>query len=494
MQPKPKLPGPKPGLKPAPGKAPLKPKGPAPAGARPATTRPYGASAPVARRPGMARKPNFIFLGGAAAMVLGFILPWFSVSVGPTSLNWGGWELPIQFNKLLRPFLDLADKAMEPGDPDRGKLDAMKTALSSLYAVYLIPVLCSAGVVDELLAFKKGRNWWWMRAIAAASPIIAFVVVATAFGALVAEIGVGGGGATDPEGGQAVGKDGPSVFSVLGFGVYVSFAGFAAATVGIFLVPKVPKAAEPGAAPAARPAGRPGGVTAVRAASSIRKAPVPGAAPAGPALQAEAQAVEVEAAAAEPAPQAVPAEAAAQPEPEPAPAGPPPNATTPRAAAVQILALAANVEAELAVDRLDKARAAAGKLLGEGSRADIDAWMTSPLPVTDFAAQMAEVADLVGSNAKLAQGVIKCAQFALKAADGSFTEGAQIVLDTLQQQFPAPQPVPAPPAAIAPAPPPIQTAPPPVYAPAPPPAGYAPAPPPAAPGVALPRQRRRRPM
>ncbi|MCL4731031.1 MAG: hypothetical protein KJ044_11420 [Planctomycetes bacterium] len=243
--------------------------------------------------------------------------------------------------------------------------------------------------------------------------------------------------------------------------------------------PAVPQRAAPPGAP------RPRGNTSVRVAPSVR-AKAPGAPkPAAVAESAPApEPVPQPEPASEPAPEPTP-EPVPEPEPEPQPAGPPPNATSPKAAAVQILALAASVEPELAPARLEKARAAVTRLLGEGSRADIDLWTASPLSVNDFAAQMAEVADLVGGNAKLAQGVVKCAQFALKGADGGYSDAAQAVLDALQQQFPAPAPAPAP----VPAPPPVYA---PAPVPAPPPAGYAAAPPPAAPGVALPRQRRRR--
>lgn len=480
MQPKPKLPG----AKPLGGKSPLG-AGPRPAtarpagapGARPAAPRPYGA-APGAAAPGKAKGPralNYIFLGGAAAMVLGFILPWFSVSAGPISLSWGGWELPIQFNKLLRPFLDLADKVMEPGDPERAKVDAMRTALSSLYAVYLIPLLCGAGVVEELTAFKKGRNWWWMRAIAAASPVIAFLVVLIAFGALVAAVGGGGGGESSGPASSSSGSGGPSAFSVLGFGVYVSFAGFVAAVVGIFIAPK-PKDVQAATGLPARPARPPmgaqrtGGNTSVRMAPSVRMKQQ-----AGPVPQPEAAAG---------LPQA---DTGRAPQGQ-APQEPPPM--TPKYAAILLLQLAASIEPEHAPARLQKAAAAAGKLLGEGAAAQIAQTMAAPAEIQDFAAQVADLAGHVSGNAKLAQGVVKCASYALKGADGSMSEAAMGVLGEFENHFgaavaPAPAPMPAPPA-YAPAPPPMP-APPPVYAPAPPPMGQAP-------GLALPRQRKRRPF
>jgi len=475
MQPKPKLPA----GKPLPGKGPALASGkpavarPAakPGAAKPMAARPYGAAAaPVAAGKNKGpRALNFIFLGGAAAMILGFILPWFSISTGTTSLNWGGWELPIQFNKLLGPFIDLADKMLKPGDPGRDDLDAMKTALTSLYAVYLIPILCSAGVVEELISFKKGRNWWWMRAVAAASPIIAFIVVSIAFGALLAQVGGGSGGGADPETTSTATRDGPSVFSVLGFGVYVSFAGFAAAVAGIFIAPK-PKEAAAGTAAPTRPARPPMGAPRVRGAASVRMAPSVNHAPTETA---------------EP-PAALPqADTVRAPQGE-APEQAPP--LTPKRAAIHLLALVASIEPEVAPQRLQKAAIAAGKLLGDSAVAEISTNMAQPVAVHDLPAQVAELAAHVAGNAKLAQGTLKCAIYALKGADGGLSEPAQAAISELEAHFgplpaPAPAPMPAPPPVYAPAPPPMQA-----------PAGYAPAPPPMqAPGPALPRPRRRPP-
>lgn len=451
MQPKPKLPGPKGPAKPLPGKAPGA-AGPRPAMARPgagprpagmASARPYG-HAPVGRARGGVQH-RFLMLGIPFLVLNGLGL------------------LAITLLVLIL-FVIIGSVATEAGGSGAGGMIAGLAGLIVVVCLMFLGYVITAGI----LCIKGRPVGWWM------------AMVYSGIGALLQVIGLLLA-LTGPKGGEGI------VSPLIGFlfsagiitlGIFdmkAYKAKQAAAPQGGQPMPVQPRMGPPGAPAAPRPRGN----TSVRMAPSARMK-----APGAPAPAPEAAPAMAEPVAEQFAEQVVEA---------PQPAGPPPNATHPKAAAVQILALAANVEPELAPARLEKARAAATKLLGEGSSADMDAWMTSPLPVADFGAQMAEVADLVGGNAKLAQGVIKCAQFALKAADGSYTDAAQAALDAMQQQFPAPQPVQAPPAAVAPAPPPIQAAPPPVYAPAPPPAGIAAAPPPAAPGVALPRQRKRRP-
>lgn len=462
MQPKPKLPGPKGPAKPLPGEAPgaagLRPAmarpgaGPRPAGAagaRPATARPYGHALPAPARGRPVHR--FLMLG----------IPYLALN-----------GLGLLVVLLLVLFLVIFTGNIATQNPGVGGGLAGAIAAMAVVVLVLVLLFLAYVIVAGILCIKGKVAGWWM------------AMAHSGLGAMFQVIGLLGSLSGPSDGGE---------LAVGGIGLLVSGG---LLTLGIFDMKafKAKLAGRSGAMAAtgdgARPplpppsGARPRGNTSVRMAPSVRMKQQ-----AGPAHQAQAPV---------PLPQAdtvrapqnqAPAEPPA--EPEPRPAGPPPNATNPKAAAVQILALAANVEPDLAPARLEKARAAATRLLGEGSRADMDAWMASPLPVSDVAAQMADVSGLVGGNAKLAQGVIKCAQYALKDADGSYTEAALSVLATLQQQFPAPAPPPPP--VVAPAPPPIQTAPPPVYAPPPPPAGIAVAPPPAAPGVALPRQRRRRP-
>lgn len=202
-------------------------------------------------------------------MLLGFILPWISIGAGPLSLSWGGWQLPIEINKLLASFIEMASQSAEPGDESLADLKAVKSTSTTLYAIYLIPIACLAAGIEEFISFKKGRNTWWLRSLAAASPLIAFIVVLIAFTALANQLG--GTSPSSPDSSSDVG-----VFDILGAGVYVSFLGFLATVVSIFVHPKPkgenalayppPRRRPPVPAPVggARPRVSPGGPRPVR--------------------------------------------------------------------------------------------------------------------------------------------------------------------------------------------------------------------------------------
>lgn len=247
---------------------------PRPAAARPAAPQagpaPYGQQVPEGPK---SRTPNYVFLGGAVAMTLGFFLPWISIDLLIVKMNWGGYELPGKFME----FVGLAERMADPGTPEYQQIQDVKGRGTFLYAMYLIPLLCLAAGIEELLAFKKARNFWWLRAIAAASPIIAFITVLIAFSGLSDPAG----GASS--GGSSGGGDSSILFKILGIGVWISLLGFMAATAGIFTSPK-PKSAQAAVARrprppgAPRPAAAPGGV-----APRPQAGPRPPAGPRGPA-------------------------------------------------------------------------------------------------------------------------------------------------------------------------------------------------------------------
>lgn len=190
---------------------------------------------------------------------------------------------------------------------------------------------------------------------------------------------------------------------------------------------------------------------------------------------------------------AYPAQAAAQPAPQPLPmadtvlqhqpaqqmedpAAPPAPAQsdmmTPKQAGIELLALVASCEPQLAPDRLRRASVAAAKLMGETARPEIQQWLSGPAQVYDIAAQLGHLMPYVAGNAKLAAGLMKCASYTLKDSDGTFSAIAQQVMALLESGLAAP-PIDAPP----------------VLAPPPPAVGHA------APqgGARMPSQRRRRP-
>ncbi len=195
-----------------------------PEAAGPAPEMPYGAQPEERTGP---RKANIVFLIGAFAMFVGFFLPWISIDLYVMTLNIGGYELPGKFNS----FVDLAVQAQENiANPDAKQMADLEQARSMrsrgtfLYSIYLIPLLTLAVAIEEFLAMRKGRNWWWARAIAAASPIIAYITVWIAFADLAET-------AAPSASRDASASD---IFKIIGAGVYISFLGFVLATVGIF--------------------------------------------------------------------------------------------------------------------------------------------------------------------------------------------------------------------------------------------------------------------
>jgi len=140
---------------------------------------------------------------------------------------------------------------------------------------------------------------------------------------------------------------------------------------------------------------------------------------------------------------------------------------TPKQAGIELLALVASCEPQLAPDRLRRASVAAGRLLGEGAQPAIQQWLSGPAQVYDISAQLGHLMPYVATNARLAAGLLKCSSYTLKDHDGSFSAIGQQVMALLEANLSAaaPAPMPAPPA--------IQAAPP----------G----------GARLPSQRRRRP-
>lgn len=212
------------------------PAQPAPV-ARPQASAPYGVSA-VSGTPGsgrMKRGANIVFIIGAAAMFLGFFLPWISIDAGIMTMNWGAYQMPYAFNSLLDMLINILKDVTDPeGKKTLEQLKDVRARGNFLYVVYLIPALTLGAVVEEFFALGRGRNSWWLRALAATSPIIAFIAVTIAFSGLES---------SQPK--QSRPDSNPfELFKLLSTGFYISAAGFLVATAGIFTSPKA-KAAQP---------------------------------------------------------------------------------------------------------------------------------------------------------------------------------------------------------------------------------------------------------
>jgi hypothetical protein len=214
------------------------------------------------------RGPNFIFLGGAAAMTIGFFLPWISIGMHTTQLNFGGYELPGKFIALIDMSLSMV-KSLET-EESMEKLSGLRSRAGLLYAIYLIPVLCVLGAIEELTALNKGRNWWWVRAVAAASPVIAFVAIALAFSGFGAPLGEG----AYPSPSQGATSSEHSAFDFIGFGVWVTALGFVAAIVGTIVSPK-PRSWSAGEQPRSHPPGPPRPAVVPAAQPPVIRPPVP---------------------------------------------------------------------------------------------------------------------------------------------------------------------------------------------------------------------------
>lgn len=203
---------------------------------------PFGVAAPQGVGP---RKVNFVFLAGAALLIFGFMTPWISIE-GVIRIS--GFQIPYLFNKLASAMGDKSGQFLV------------------LYFMYFIPLACLVAVVDEFVSAGKGKNRWYLRLTAALSPVIAFLLIVATFPT-----------PKSPEGereleerreARAQRDDGPSVFTFLGFGVWLSMGGFAVSLAGVFTSPK-PRPAQVAFMPRPRKAPLP----STRPASPLRRTP-----------------------------------------------------------------------------------------------------------------------------------------------------------------------------------------------------------------------------
>ena len=194
---------------------PAAPQAPRPMGARPALARP-AMQTPFGMAPvqlGGPRGVNVVFLIGAALMLVGFMTPWISFQ-GIISIS--GFQIPIMINKLATMMGDKSGQFIV------------------LYFMYFIPVACVGAAVEEFVAAKQGRNRWYVRLVAALSPLISFLLIIATFPKPDTP--------QQPEREQrqetSARQGGPSVMDFIGFGAWLSLGGFAVSLAGVFTSPK----------------------------------------------------------------------------------------------------------------------------------------------------------------------------------------------------------------------------------------------------------------
>lgn len=174
------------------------------------------------------RWPNILLMVGAAAVIVGFFLPWFDPGIegfDPVA----GFTLPLKANDLVG--------AIHAGGllGDNAVVDAMnedKTAMFAWFAVYLLPILALYAVIDDVRSAGKGRSHWWIRILAVLGPLLAVAAVyfafRLAFDRLIAD------GLTDLQ---------PEI-AAIGPGAYTCAAGWLLMLVSVPLAPRVPKPAK----------------------------------------------------------------------------------------------------------------------------------------------------------------------------------------------------------------------------------------------------------
>ena len=98
-----------------------------------------------------------------------------------------------------------------------------------------------------------------------------------------------------------------------------------------------------------------------------------------------------------------------------------------RGAVLNFLALAASIEPELAAARLERARTAAAKLMGEKYADEIATTLASVQNVVDPHARIAELGPSIASNAKLVESLRKCLVFVLAENNALTLAGEQFL-------------------------------------------------------------------
>jgi hypothetical protein len=181
------------------------------------------------------RMVNLVLLLGAAALIVGFFLPWFTLQVKGFSDPVAGFQVPL----LAPDFASALDAAGYGENPVVAALVASKVEIFVLFALYLIPLVALYGVINDIRCAGKGKSHWWTRILVFLFPAVVGAAVYFMFrAAFDAWLAQGGPGALDIEPTEALGAIGP--------GTWVFLGGWFLTLLAIVIAPKVKK---PAAAP-----------------------------------------------------------------------------------------------------------------------------------------------------------------------------------------------------------------------------------------------------
>jgi hypothetical protein len=175
------------------------------------------------------RMVNFVLMLGAAAMIVGFFLPWFT----PALAGWepvAGFMLPLRVDELAA---DLHKDGVYTDNVIVTAVLTNTTAVFAFFALYMLPILALYAVIDDIRSAGKGKSHWWIRLLAALSPLLAAAAVYFAFQAPITELINTGG----------VDLDHDETLAAIGPGTYTLLGGWLFLLLAIVIAPKVRKPA-----------------------------------------------------------------------------------------------------------------------------------------------------------------------------------------------------------------------------------------------------------
>lgn len=190
-----------------------------------------GMSRPMPEAP-KKRMVNFVLMLGAAAVIVGFFLPWFTLHVEGFSDPVAGFQVPL----LVADFAAALDAAGFGENPVVAALVASKVELFVLFVLYLVPLLALYAVIDDVRCAGAGKSHWWVRILLFLTPALCCAAVYATFRpAIDSWLAEGGPGSLGIETGEAVEAIGPGAWAFLG--------GWLLTLLAIFIAPKVKKPA-----------------------------------------------------------------------------------------------------------------------------------------------------------------------------------------------------------------------------------------------------------
>ncbi|MCA8915583.1 MAG: hypothetical protein KDB90_09235 [Planctomycetes bacterium] len=185
------------------------------------------------------RRWNFVFMLGALALIVGFFLPWANIGLPQFEGSVAGFELGWRAADVA------AAIRLEGLYPDNAIVEALHSTPNNalvMFALYLVPVLALYAIIDELRSAGKGKSHWWIRILAALSPLLALGVVYIALREPVDSFI-----ASD---GLSIGQyDTSAMIATLAPGAYTMLGGLLFALLGIVIAPKVKKPTTPASQP-----------------------------------------------------------------------------------------------------------------------------------------------------------------------------------------------------------------------------------------------------